>query len=146
MTPILGKYKFNTKAIFSVNTEFNSLGNPLKKISYSFKKGDIINVTQFLFDDRLNEYGATISVIKEQKQTAPISILEKVPDNLKIDKPTIKKKTLSGELEYIFSQGETTQRMQQENTSNKVFSTKNIIIGVSIIIVTVILLKVFKVF
>jgi hypothetical protein len=133
--PLTGKYRFNTFADLTVNTQFNSAGIPLKSVLYHFKNGDVIDVQNMFFNDKGEGWEAQISAITEQNLTVPFSILTKVADTTPITTNISRtEKTHSGSTDDMVFGGVQSNNSSKQNVNptnaKSIFTPKNIIIGV----------------
>jgi hypothetical protein len=75
---VKGKYKFIKPIDVEIGTELNDVGFVLRKITYRFNVGDVIDVQQFYSD------GPKVDIIKEQYRSVPFDVVEKVSDSTPI--------------------------------------------------------------
>jgi hypothetical protein len=75
---LLGKYRFIKSIDVEVPKTFGSMGRVLSTYIYRFNVGDVIDVTRIIGG------GPKVDVVKEQYQSVPFDVLEKVSDSTPI--------------------------------------------------------------
>jgi hypothetical protein len=75
---LLGKYRFIKSIDVKVPKTFGSMGMVLSTYTYRFNVGDVIDVTRIIGG------GPKVDVVKEQYQSVPFDVLEKVSDSTPI--------------------------------------------------------------